>query len=151
VYDITTQLYSLNAHAGDAGGNLELYGFIYSWPKSLGEGVKVAHFSRQSNDWLSVPETGTTTLSENTTTKRLWTNLNQTDAIMIRIELHEVDDFPDTDDHYDVSTFEVPVSEIVTSVIQGQNYDKTPLRVTDQSNYIDFTMRFNYIMRRTSK
>jgi thiol-activated cytolysin len=151
VYDITTHLYSLNAHANDAGGNLELYGFIYSWPKSLGESVKVTHFSQQSNNWLSVPENGVTIFSENTTTKRLWTDMKQTDAIMIRIELHEVDDFPDTDDHYDVATFEVPVSEIVTSVIQGQNFDKYPLRVVDGSNYIDFTMRFSYIMRRTSK
>ncbi|TFH46794.1 MAG: hypothetical protein E4G92_05995 [Bacteroidia bacterium] len=151
VYDISTQLFSLDAHASDAGGNLELYGFIYSWPKSLGESVKVAHFSYSSGDWLSVLENQETTFSENITTKRLWTDMKQTDAIMVRIEMHEVDDFMDPDDHFGFATFEVPVSEIVTSVIQGQNFDKFPLRVNNGTDYLDFKMRFSYIMKRTSK
>lgn len=150
-YDITTFLYQLKAHGSDIGGNLEYYGNIYSWPQSLGEGARVDHLARGSGDYFSVGERSTYTFTENTTTKRLWAGLKQSEVIMIKISLHEVDDWPDIDDHYTVQTFEVPVAEIVTSVLQGQNYLKEPLRVYDGDDYADFTMRFSYIMNRTDK
>lgn len=150
-YDITTFLHSLKAHGSDIGGNLEYYGSVYTWPKSLGEGARVDHLARGSGSYFSVGERSTYNFTENTTTRRLWAGLKQSDTIVIKISLHEVDDWPDVDDHYRVQTFEVPVAEIATSVLQGQDYFKEPLRVYDGDDYADFTIRFNYLMNRISK
>ena len=90
-------------------------------------------------------ERSTYTFTENTTTRRLWAGLKQSDTIMVLINLSEVDDWPDVDDHYRDQTFEVPVAEIVTSVLQGQDYFKEPLRVYDGDDYADFTIRFSYL------
>lgn len=150
-YDISTFLSSLKAHGSDIGGNLELYGNVYSWPKRLGEGARVDHLARGSGSYFSVGESSTYTFTENTTTKRLWAGLKQSDTIMIKISLDEVDDWPDIDDHYMDQTFVVPVAEIITSVLQGQDYFKEPLRVYDGNDYVDFTIRFNYLMNRISK
>jgi hypothetical protein len=149
IYDITAFLHSIESHANDAGGNLELYGFVYGWPESLGQAAKVNHFPYTSGSWLSVQENSTYYLPDNTSGKRLWTGLLQNDKMFNRIELHEVDDFPDVDDHYAVGTFETPLSEIITKQ-QGQFLEKK-MRVTDGSNYVDFVMRFTYVARRTSK
>jgi len=70
---------------------------------------------------------------------------------MILINLSEVDDWPDVEDHYTDQTFKVPVAEIATSVLQGQENFIAPLRVYDGDDYADFTMRFSYLMQRTSK
>jgi thiol-activated cytolysin len=149
VYDVTAFLQRIESHAGDIGGNLELYGSVYSWPESLGEGVKVNHFPYSSGSWLSVPESGTYNLPDNTSGKRLWTGLSQSDKIFVRIHINEVDDFPDTDDHYNEATFETPLSSIIT-LLQGQTLDRQ-MRVTDGSDYLDFVMQYSYIARRTSR
>jgi thiol-activated cytolysin len=149
VYDITAFLERIEAHGSDAGGNLELYGFVYGWPESLGQGAKVNHFPYTSGSWLSVPEGGTYHLPDNTSGKRKWTGLLQNDKMFNRIELHEVDDWPDVDDHYAVGTFETPLSEIITKQ-QGQVLEKK-MRVTDGPDYVDFVMQFTYVARRTSK
>lgn len=149
VYDVTAFLERLEAHGSDAGGNLELYGAVYAWPQSLGEGVKVNHFPYGSGSWLSVSESGTYHLPDNTSGRRLWTGLKQDDKIIINIRLHEVDDFPDVDDHYNVADFEASLSEIIT-MFQGQSLEKK-MRVTDASDYVDFVMQYTYVARRTSK
>ena len=145
-YDISTFMWKCHAHASDVGGNVELYGNVWTWPKRLGDGVKVDHMARGSGSYFSVGENSEYEFTENTVTKRLWAGLKQTDTIMVYINLLEVDDWPDTDDHYRDQTFIVPVSEIITAVLQGQDYNKFPLRVYDGNDYVDFTMRFTYLM-----
>lgn len=149
VYDITAFLQRIEAHGSDAGGKLELYGNVSSWPQSLGEGVKVNHFPYTSGSWLSVNENGTYTLPDNTSGKRLWTGLKQDDKIIVNIGLHEVDDFPDVDDHYAVGTFETSLSEIITRQV-GQVLEKQ-MRVTDGPDYVDFIMQYTYVARRITK
>lgn len=53
LYDVTAFLHSMVAEASDTGGDLELYGAVYSWTQSLGEGVKVNHFPYTSGSYLS--------------------------------------------------------------------------------------------------
>ncbi|MDZ7635848.1 MAG: thiol-activated cytolysin family protein [Bacteroidales bacterium] len=149
VYDITAFLQRIEAHGNDAGGNLELYGDIYAWPESLGEGSKVNHFPYTSGSWLSVNESGTYYLPDNTSGRRLWTGLKQNDKCLPPSGVHEVDDFMDVDDHYAVGTFETPLSEIITKQ-QGQCLEKQ-MRVTDGADYVDFFMQYTYVARRTSK
>ena len=151
IYDMHTWLYHLDAHGRDAGGNLELYGNVYSWPKHLGPGVRVDHFARGSGNYLSVAESGEYTFPENTQTLRMWAGLKQSDTIMVLINLAEVDDWPDKDDHYGDQTFAIPVADIVSTTIVGQTFDKTKMRVEDGDDYVDFTMRFNYTMDRSDK
>ncbi len=150
VYDINTFLSRFDADADDglSGNNIELYGNIYSWPGSLGTDAKHDHLARGSGSYISVYETGSYDFTENTTTVKVWNGLHQMDTIKIFINLAEVDDWPDTDDHYGDMTFVVPVPEIITSVVQGQEYLKTPLRVHDGDDHVDITMRFKYQMRR---
>ena len=69
--------------------------------------------------------------------------------MFVTISLHEVDVFPDVDDHYAVGTFETPLSEIIT-MQQGQTLEKK-MRVTDGPDYVDFFMQYTYVARRTSK
>jgi len=149
VYDVTAFLQRVESHASDAGGNLELYGAVYSYPESLGEGVKVNHFPYSSGSWLSVNESGTYNLPDNTSGKREWTGLSQSDKIFVKIHINEVDDFPDVDDHYIEATFETQLSSIIT-LIQGQSLERK-MRVIDGSDYLDFVMQYSYISRRTSR
>ena len=151
IYDMNTFLYYLKANGSDAGGNLELYGNVYSWPKRLGTGVRVDHFARGSGGYLSVAQSGEYYFPENTTTLRHWAGLKQTDTIMVLINLAEVDDWPDVDDHYGDQTFAIPVADIITTAVAGQAYDKAGMRVYDGDDYVDFTMRFTYIMDRIGK
>lgn len=146
VYDINTILYKMAVQEGDIGGNCELYGNIMSWPKSLGSTVQHYHWNVASADYIPVGNTDTYYFPEDTKTAKLWVGLGQDDAIDITIAMHEVDDFPDVDDHFVVGNFEVPVAEITTGV--GGQYDKENLIVKDGSNSIDFTFRFKYQMRR---
>jgi len=150
VYDINTFLSRFDAAADDglSGNNIELYGNIYSWPASLGSDVRHDHLARGSGSYISVYETGSYDFTENTTTMKDWNGLNQMDTIMVLVNLSEVDDWPDTDDHYGDMTFVVPVPEIITSVVQGQEYIKTPMRVHDGDDHVDVSMRFMYQMRR---
>lgn len=150
VYDVTTFLCKMQVNENDAGNNCELYGNIWSWPKSLGSTSGHDHLVRGSGNYIQVANISTYDFTENTTTVKLWNGLKQNDTISIRIVMHEVDDWPDLDDHFVEQIFDIPVAEIVTSIGQGY-YDKTPLRVYDGTNYIDFTFRFTPQMRRTSK
>ncbi len=52
------------------------------------------------------------------------------------------------DDHYGDQTFFVKVSDIVGSVSQGQDHDVRGLRVYDGGEWAEFTMRFDYMMKR---
>jgi hypothetical protein len=144
VYDITTVLFSMDVHENDK-TNCELYGNIWSWPKSLGSSVQHDHLALGSGNYISTGNTSIYEWTENTTTTKLWSGLKQNDTIAIKIAMHEVDDW-DPDDHFEVGNFEIPVV-IITSTAGGQ-YDKTSLRVIDGTNYIDFTFRFRYQMRR---
>jgi len=146
VYDINTILYQMVIQEGDIGGNCELYGNIASWPKSLGNTAAHYHWNVASADYIPVGNTATYSFPEDTKTAKTWTGLKQNDAIHIMIGMHEVDDWPDIDDHFGVGDFELPVAT-VTSGIGGQ-FEKTGLRVVDGANYIDFTFRFQYQMRR---
>ena len=149
VYDVTTFLYKMQVHENDAGDNCELYGNIWSWPKSLGSNSGHDHLARGSGNYIQIGNNSTYDFTENSTTVKLWSGLKQNDTISIKIAMHEVDDW-DPDDHFVVQIFDIPVAEIVTSISQGY-YDKTPLRVYDGTNYIDFTFRFTPQMRRISK
>jgi thiol-activated cytolysin len=146
VYDINTILYKMAVQEGDIGGSCELYGNILSWPKSLGNTVQHSHWSVASTNYIPVGNTATYTFPEDTKTAKTWVGLKQNDAIHILIGMHEVDDWPDVDDHFGAGDFEIPVATI-TSGIGGQ-YEKTGLRVVDGANYIDFTFKFNHLMRR---
>ena len=151
VYDVTAFLHSLLADASDIGGDLELYGAVYSWPQSLGEGVKVNHFPYTSGSYLSCgADVGyRKMLPDNTSGKRIWTGLKQDDKIIVNIRLHEADTWPDSNDDYNQANFEAPLSEIIT-VSQGQYVEKA-MKVTDGSDWVEFYMRYSYIARRTSK
>ncbi len=138
IYDIKTLLYYMYAASTDgAGGTLELYGEVYCYPKSLGISVAHDHFANGDFD-----EYSETYFSENTTTAKTWTGLKQTDAIMINIQMHEDDGT--SDDHYGVTTTEIPVADIITAVVMGQNYDKEGMKVYNSTQYLQFTMRFSY-------
>lgn len=147
VYDVTTFLYKMQVHEGDVGGNCELYGNIWTWPKSLESTSAHDHLVRSSGNYIQTGNYSTYDFTENSTTVKLWNGLKQNDTISIKIAMHEVDDWPDKDDHFGVQIFNIPVAEIVTSINQGY-YDKTPLRVYDGTNYLDFTFRFTPQMRR---
>ena len=149
VYDITTTLYSFRASVGDAGSHCEIYGNIKSWPKSLGDAESVYHFNSGASTHISMGLSSTWYFAENIETKRLWEGLKQDDAIMIFINLSEVDDFS-PDDHYGDMTFEIPVSEILASLGQGF-YEKSNLKVYDGGDYVDVTFQFAPKMRHTSK
>ena len=146
VYDINTILYQMAVQEGDIGGNCELYGNILSYPKSLGNTVAHYHWHVASANYIPVGNTATYTFPENTTTAKTWVDLKQSDAIHIGIGMHEVDAFPDVDDHFGAGDFEIPVATITSGV--GGNYQKTGLRVVDGANYIDFTFNFQFVMRR---
>lgn len=152
VYDVTAFLHSLLADASDAGGgNLELYGAVYSWPHSLGEGVKVNHFPYTSGSYLSCgADVGyRKVLPDNASGRRVWSGLKQNDKIIVNVRLHEADTWPDSNDDYNQANFEAPLSEIIT-VQQGQYLEKA-MKVTDGSDWVEFYMRYSYIARRTSK
>lgn len=105
VYDINTFLSRFDAAADDgwSGNNIELYGNIFSWPASLGSEVKHDHLARGSGSYISVYESSSYDFTENTTTVKVWNGLNQMDTIMVHINLAEVDDWPDVDDHVDIT------------------------------------------------
>jgi hypothetical protein len=147
VYDITTILSRMDVHEGDIGDACELYGNIWSWPKSLGTTVQHDHLAVSSSNYIPVSNNGSYNFPENTTTTKLWAGLKQNDTIAVRIAMNEVDDWPDVDDHFVVGTFNVTVVLISTSDTPGE-FVKTGLRVIDGSNYIDFTFLFRYQMRR---
>jgi len=56
-----------------------------------------------------------------------------------------------SDDVFKVSTFEVPVPDIICLAVAGQGYYRAGLRVYCGTGWIDFTMRFNYQMKRIDK
>lgn len=145
VYDINTYLRGFDTNSTDgAGDELELYGQVYSWPASLGSGVAHDHFPNGS-----YAEDAAHTFPANTTTLKTWTDINMVDTIMVKINIKEED--TGDDDVFGVATYKVPVPDIIGSVVAGQDYDRTGLKVYDGTEWIDFTMRFNYQMRRIDK
>lgn len=151
VYDVTAFLHSMLADASDIGGDLELYGAVYAWPQSLGEGVKVNHFPYTSDNYLSCgADVGyRKMLPDNTYGRRVWNGLKQNDKIIVNVRLHEKDTWPDSNDDYNQANFEAPVTEII-SVNQGEYLEKA-MKVTNGSDWVEFYMRYSYIARRTSR
>lgn len=145
VFDIKTFLYYFDTNSTDgAGDELELYGYVWSWPESLGYDYRHDHFPDRS-----YKESSPHTFTENTQTAKTWTGLKQDDKIMIRVNIAESD--TGGDDHFADKDFEVPVSDIIGSVQAGQDYPRSGIKVYDGTEYIDFTMIFNYQMRRVEK
>lgn len=150
IFDVNTFLYKLQTYGSDAAGGLELYGSVDTWPASLSWDERVDHFNRGTGSYLSVGAKTDYFFTENTTTMRFWPDLQLSDTIMIFIDLREVDDWS-PDDHYGDQTFFVKVSDIVGSVTQGQDHDVGGLRVYDGGEWAEFTMRFDYMMKRTDE
>ncbi|MEA1896263.1 MAG: thiol-activated cytolysin family protein [Bacteroidota bacterium] len=143
VYDIKTNLRSFEAHASDAGGDVELYGAVLSYPTSLGIGANHRHWS----GFTHMSESGTRTFAEDSYTVTNWTGLHQTDTIGIYINIKEEDDGPN--DQYTIKTFEVPVAEIILGELNLEGYYvKTGLTVYDATDYIVVTFWFKPTMRR---
>ena len=145
VYDIKALMEHMKINASDAGGNVELYGTVKSWPHSLGEGASHFHFNVPSNNYSDFDEKASHTFPVNTTTEKEWTGLKGDDKISVRIDLKEAD--TGTDDVFAATTFEVPVSEIITSMNQGF-YQKDGFKVYSGTQSIDFTFQFTPTMRR---
>lgn len=145
VYDIKALMAHMKINASDAGGNVELYGTVKSWPHSLGEGASHFHFNVPSNNYSDFNEKASHTFPVNTITEKEWTGLKGDDKISVRIDLKEAD--TGTDDVFAATTFEVPVSEIITSMNQGF-YQKDGFKVYSGTQSIDFTFKFTPTMRR---
>jgi hypothetical protein len=151
VYDITTALYSLMPNVNDEeSGDLRLYGYIVSYPKSLGSTVGFYHFSRTSDSPLAIPEQKIYYFPQGTSVQKLWQGMKQNDSIMVYIAMHEVDTWPYLDDHYEVETFPIPVKEIVAGALGSGTYDISGLTVKEETNNnnIDITFRLTPVMRR---
>ncbi len=143
VYDIQTYLRSFEAHASDAGGNLELYGGVFSYPKHLGFDAYHRHWSGFTYMSSSV----TRDFAEDTFAVTNWIGLRQTDTISININIKEEDDGPN--DQYTIKTFEVPVAEIALGEVNTDDYYvKTNLNVYDGTDWIKVTFWFKPVMRR---
>lgn len=141
VYDVKTRLYSFDAHASDAGGNLELYGTIQSWPESLGFDNNYIHWS----GWTYMGESAVFVFPENNETVTYWNGLPQDDIIYIKIRIVEEDDW--SNDEYTIKTYFVPVSDIILNQDLNGYYDKKEMRVYDGTEYIDVTFRFTATSR----
>ena len=144
VYDIKTSLYSFTAHASDPGDNLELYGNIYSWPIRLGVDSRHLHWT----GFTYMGQSSTYTFSEDDKIVCNWTNMFQTDTIDIQIRIVEQDDGANPDDKYTIKTFPVPVKDIILNQdMEKGYYEKTGMKVTDGSDYINVAFRFASTMR----
>lgn len=148
VYDVTAVLHRMRADASDVGGDLELYGAVYEWPQSLGEGAKVNHFPYTSSNYLSCgADVGyDKILPDRVERTRVWNGLKQDDKIIVNIRLHEVDVWPDSNDDYTQANFETLLSDII--VRQQGDYLERAMRVTDGSDWVEFYMQYSYVARR---
>ncbi|MBN2767450.1 MAG: thiol-activated cytolysin family protein [Paludibacteraceae bacterium] len=145
VYDIKALMANMKLNISDAGGNAELYGNVKCWPASLGEGAAHTHFNRSSGNYMDFSEKANHTFPVNTETEKEWTDLKADDKIIVRIDMKEAD--TGSDDSFGASNFEIPVSEIITSVEQGF-FEKTGMKVYSGTQSIDFTFKFTPTMRR---
>lgn len=87
-YDVDVYFYALCVNVDDWGGDCEMRGNVYSYLKKNGAESAHEHFGA-----IDMPENGTTNYPENLTTKVTYTNLSQTDTIVIHINLWEDMDF----------------------------------------------------------
>lgn len=145
VYDIKALMQNMKINASDAGGNVELYGTVKSWPHSLGESASHFHFNVPSNNYSDFNEKANHNFPINTVTEKEWKGLKGDDKITIRIDLKEAD--TGADDVFTATSFEVPVSEMITSMEQGF-YQKSGFKVFSGTQSIDFTFKFTPTMRR---
>ena len=153
VYDITASLFGFTPTVDDeeSGGNVRYYGYVTSYPKSLGSSVQYYHFSRGSGTPLQIPETGLYSFPQSASVQKLWEGMKQNDAISVYLEIYEVDAFPWTDDHYEKMTYDIPVAEIVGGAVGVGYYDKLGLITSEQghqTNKLDVTIRFTPVLRR---
>jgi hypothetical protein len=147
VYDVKTLMESMKLDISDAGGNAEIYGNVKSWPASLGEGAAHTHFSRSAGNYQSFDEKANHVFPVTAQTEREWRGLKGDDKILVKIDMREND--TTGDDKFDISTFEIPVSEIITAMDQGY-FQKTGLKVYSGTQSIDFTFKFTPTMRRVN-
>ena len=145
VYDIKALMASMKLNISDAGGNAEIYGNVKSWPASLGESAAHIHFNRSASNYQSFSEKENHTFPINIETEREWPGMKGDDKIIVKIDMKEND--TTGDDKFGVSTFEVPVSEIITSMEQGY-FEKTGMTVYSGTQSINFTFKFTPTMRR---
>lgn len=87
-YDVDVYFYQLKSQVDDWGTDCELRGYVHSYVKSKEAETKFRHFYG-----IDMPENGTTTYPENTTTKRTRTNLLETDTVTIHLHIWEDNDF----------------------------------------------------------
>ncbi len=146
IYDIKTLMAGMKLDISDAGGNAEIYGNVKSWPASLGETAAHTHFNRSGSNYQSFQEKENHTFPVSTQTEKEWNGLKGDDKILVKIDMKEAD--TGSDDVFTVSTFEIPVSEIITSIEQGF-YEKTGMKVYSGTQSIDFRFKFTPTMRRT--
>lgn len=145
VYDIKTYMQSMKLDISDAGGNAELYGTVRTWPASLGQTAAHFHLNRPRSSQMDVSEKANHQFPLTTETEKQWTGLKDNDKIVIRIEMREAD--TTGDDVFTATSFEVPVSEMITSMEQGF-YQKSGFKVFSGTQSIDFTFKFTPTMRR---
>ena len=147
IYDIKTRLYSFKTEGvDDAGGNCELKGEVYTWPKSIGSGVKHDHLTIMVTMGLDAKYDFT----RNTTTEIEWKDMLQSDAIITKIDIRE-DDGISADDQFTPITVEIPVSEIILNAGTVGYYDRDDLTVYDGNEKVTVTLRFTPVMRRLKK
>ncbi|GAB1416788.1 hypothetical protein MASR2M117_21940 [Paludibacter sp.] len=148
VYDIKTLMARMKLNVSDAGGNAEIYGNVISWVASQGEGSAHNHFNRSAKNYQSFDEKENHTFPINLETEREWRNLKGDDKFFVKISMKEAD--TTNDDVFGVSTFEIPVSEIISSMDQGF-YEKTGMKVYCGTDWIDFTFKFTPTMKRVTQ
>ena len=101
-FDVDVYLYEFKSSVDDWGWDCEMRGYVYSYLKRNGESSSHNHFSA-----IDMPEYGTTSYPENTTTRYSLNNLLQSDSITVHLDLWEDTDFdfPEAYKHYPVGNF----------------------------------------------
>lgn len=118
---------------------------VKSWPASLGESAAHTHFNRSASNYQSFDKKANHIFAVTTETEREWPNLKGDDKLVVKIDMKEND--TSGDDKFTISTFEIPVPEIITSMDQGF-YEKTGLKVYSGTQSIDFTFKLTPTLRR---
>lgn len=144
VYDIITTLVKMKSDAKDAGGNVELYGSIKSYPKSLGASLAHAHWSVSSSKYQDLGEKGTLYFPDNATSNHTWDGLKLDDKITYVVDIWEADTF--SNDHYKTTNFDVNVGDIVAGSTQGSYESKG--KVYDGTDSQEVYFKFTPVLRR---
>ncbi|NJK95507.1 MAG: hypothetical protein HC905_11920 [Bacteroidales bacterium] len=141
-YDISVRLVSLKPEFEDGDdSNNELYGNIKSYLKS-NSNTGYTHWSVSvGGTYLSVGKGGTHSFTNNTTTKRSYTNLNGNDKIVLRLDMGERDSPPlDNDEDLGVSTYEVSLINIIGQAPASYIYSIN--NYGSGSSFMDLTFEF---------